>query len=113
MLPRDFPPVSSVPRYFYAWRENGLWKMINHLLLMALRLAAGRKASPGAGVIDLLCSVEPQFANISVTGDLTLTKLLLFQLRFDGWPGTQLTSKLLDRGGFNTFFALARWRLVP
>ena len=52
MLPGDFPPVSSVQRYFYAWRDSGLWKTINHLLLMALRLAAGREASPGAGVID-------------------------------------------------------------
>ena len=25
MLPRDFPPVSTVQRYFYAWRDSGLW----------------------------------------------------------------------------------------
>ena len=52
MLPKDFPPVSTVQRYFYAWRDSGLWNSINHLLLMALRLAAGREASPSAGVID-------------------------------------------------------------
>jgi putative transposase len=52
MLPRDFPPVSTVQRYFYAWRDSGLWSTINHLLLMAVRLAAGREASPSAGVID-------------------------------------------------------------
>ena len=52
MLPGDFPPVSTVQRYFYAWRDSGLWRMINHLLLMLVRLAAGREASPSAGVID-------------------------------------------------------------
>ena len=49
---KDFPPVSTVQRYFYAWRDSGLWKTINHLHLMALRLIAGREASPSAGVID-------------------------------------------------------------
>ena len=24
MLPNDFPPVSTVRRYFYDWRDNGL-----------------------------------------------------------------------------------------
>ena len=52
MLPRDLPPASTVQRYFYAWRDSGLWRSINHLLLMAERLAAGREASPSAGVID-------------------------------------------------------------
>jgi transposase len=52
MLPGDFPPASTLQRYFYAWRDSGLWSTINHLLLMAVRLAAGREASPSAGVID-------------------------------------------------------------
>jgi putative transposase len=52
MLPKDFPPVSTVQRYFYAWRNSGLWGTLNHLLLMAIREAAGREGSPSAGVID-------------------------------------------------------------
>lgn len=52
LLPKDFPPVSTVQRYFYAWRESGLWLRINHLLLMLTREAEGREASPSAGVID-------------------------------------------------------------
>jgi len=52
MLPKGFPPYTTVQRYFYAWRDNGLWKNINHVLLMAVREAAGREASPSAGVID-------------------------------------------------------------
>jgi len=52
MLPKDFPPYSTVQRYFYDWRNRGVWQAINHVLLMAVREAAGREASPTAGVID-------------------------------------------------------------
>lgn len=52
MLPKDFPPFTTVQRYFYAWRDNGLWQTINHVLLMDVREEAGREASPTAGVID-------------------------------------------------------------
>ncbi|MER8963681.1 IS5 family transposase [Mesorhizobium sp. M0701] len=51
-LPDRFPPVSTVQRYFYAWRDNGLWKTINFHLVAAARLALGREASPSAGIID-------------------------------------------------------------
>ena len=52
MLPRDFPPLSTVQHYFYDWRNNGLLQSINHLLVMAARELEGREASPTAGVID-------------------------------------------------------------
>jgi transposase len=52
MLPKDLPPFTTVQRYFYAWRDSGLWQTINHVLLMDVREAAGREASPTAGVID-------------------------------------------------------------
>jgi putative transposase len=53
MLPPGlFPPVSTVQHYFYRWRDMGLWPSINHALLMLAREAAGREASPSAGVID-------------------------------------------------------------
>jgi transposase len=52
MLPPGFPPATTVQRYFYAWRDSGLWQTINHYLLMAIRTAEGREASPSAGVID-------------------------------------------------------------
>ena len=52
LLPKDFPPYSTVQRYFYAWRDNGVWQTIHHVLLMDVREAAGRNASPSAGVID-------------------------------------------------------------
>lgn len=52
MLPKEFPPYSTVQRYFYRWRDTGTWERINHTLLMQAREAAGREASPSAGVID-------------------------------------------------------------
>ena len=52
MLPKDFPPRSTVQGWFYRWRDDGTWARINHHLLMAVREAAGREATPSAGVID-------------------------------------------------------------
>lgn len=52
LLPKCFPPVSTVRRYFYAWRDAGLFEAINMVLVMNLREIEGREASPSAGVID-------------------------------------------------------------
>lgn len=52
LLPKEFPPFSTVQRFFYCWRDAGLWQTINHSLVMRVREAAGREASPSAGVID-------------------------------------------------------------
>jgi putative transposase len=52
MLPKDFPPFTTVQGYFYDWRDDGLFERINFALLLQAREAAGREASPSAGVID-------------------------------------------------------------
>jgi transposase len=52
MLPKDFPPTSTVQRYFYDWRDSGLWRKISNHLVMEARDLDGREASPSAGVID-------------------------------------------------------------
>jgi putative transposase len=52
MLPKDFPPFTTVQGYFYDWRDDGLFEKINFALLLQAREAAGREASPSAGVID-------------------------------------------------------------
>src|SRR5947209_9489821 len=49
MLPKDFPPFTTVQGYFYDWRDNGLFENINFALLMQAREAAGREPSPSAG----------------------------------------------------------------
>jgi transposase len=52
MLPKDFPPVSTVQRYFHDWRDGGLGREISNMLVMHARELAGREASPTAGAID-------------------------------------------------------------
>ena len=38
MLPKDLPPPSTVQRYFYDWRDTGLWRTIsNHLVMVSPR----------------------------------------------------------------------------
>jgi transposase len=52
LLLKNLPPDTTVQRYFYAWRDSSVWQTINHVLLMGVREAAGRKASPTAAVVD-------------------------------------------------------------
>jgi transposase len=52
LLPKDFPPKSTVQGYFYDWRDRGLLRAINNDLVMAAREQAGKEASPSAGIID-------------------------------------------------------------
>lgn len=52
LLPKDFPPFSTVQNYFYRWRDEGLLRTINNELAMTAREREGKEASPTAGVID-------------------------------------------------------------
>ena len=51
-IAQPVPPYTTVQRYFYPWRDNGLLRQINHVLVMQVREQEGREASPTAGVID-------------------------------------------------------------
>jgi transposase len=51
ILPKDFPPCSTVQRYFYEWRAMGLWSRINHHRVMEAQELEGREASPTPGAI--------------------------------------------------------------
>lgn len=46
LLPKDFPPFTTVQGYFYDWRDGGLFERINFELLLEVREAAVREASP-------------------------------------------------------------------
>jgi len=37
MLPKDFPPFTTVQGYFYDWRDDGLFEKINFELLLRHR----------------------------------------------------------------------------
>ena len=52
LLPKDFPPFTTVQHYFYRLRDSGMLDIINETLVMSARLLAGRAAEPTAGVID-------------------------------------------------------------
>ena len=52
MLPREFPPKSTVYGYFRRLWEDGVWSAIQTTLLMAAREQVGREASPTAGIVD-------------------------------------------------------------
>lgn len=59
LLPKCFPPVSTVQRYFYGWRNAGLLEAMNTVLVMNLREIEGREASPSAGVVECRCGRQP------------------------------------------------------
>ncbi len=52
LLPKDFPPFTTVQHYFYRWRDNGLFIVINEALVAANRLIEGRSEAPRAAIID-------------------------------------------------------------
>ena len=52
MLPKDFPPMSTVQGYFYTWRDDGLWTNINNHLVMAARAMMDKEEHPTVAVID-------------------------------------------------------------
>jgi putative transposase len=52
LLPKDFPPRSTVQGYFYAWRDDGTWQAIAVELTRQARHAVGRNDAPSAGIID-------------------------------------------------------------
>ena len=49
LLPKDFPPVSTVQRDFHAGRDDGLFIRINNVLLMRAREMESRDSSPHRG----------------------------------------------------------------
>ncbi len=52
MLPREFPPRSTVYGYFRRFWRDGIWSTLQATLLMAVRERAGRDASPTAAIVD-------------------------------------------------------------
>ena len=52
LMPHDLPPWQTVYGYYWQWRNNGLWKQINILLVEKVRVKQGREPQPSAGIID-------------------------------------------------------------
>ncbi len=51
-LPHEFPPWGTTHYYYRCFRLNGTWQMIHDALRDKVRLAAGRKKSPSAAIVD-------------------------------------------------------------
>jgi transposase len=52
MLPKCFPPFTTVQNRFYAWRDRGLWEQIVAVLVMAVRETEGKEAAPSVAIVD-------------------------------------------------------------
>jgi len=51
-LPANFPPYTTVQRYFYAGRDDGTLARANAVLVARGRTMLGRNATPTVGIID-------------------------------------------------------------
>lgn len=52
MLPREYPPRSTIYGYFALFRDTGVWEQIMTTLRERCRMQAGREPTPSAGIID-------------------------------------------------------------
>ena len=52
MLPKDFPPWSTVHTWYRRWRLDGTWYRIHEALRQQVRFQAGRHPSPKASAVD-------------------------------------------------------------
>lgn len=52
MLPHDFPQWKIVYHYFDTWKKDGTWEKVHDHLHQQVRLKAGKKKRPSAGIID-------------------------------------------------------------
>src|SRR5215208_3802017 len=52
LLPRDFPPWSTVHHYFRTWRNTGVWVRLHRALYARARAAAGRAPCPSLVIMD-------------------------------------------------------------
>jgi transposase len=74
-LPNDFPPHSTVYRYFWDWSRYGVLDRIHQRLLEKSREACGREPDPTAGIIDT------QVAKATEKGGPMLIRSAMMQAR--------------------------------
>jgi putative transposase len=52
LLPHDFPPWQIVYQYFWRWRKDETWQRMHTLLRGDVRVVAGKRRQPSAGMLD-------------------------------------------------------------
>ena len=78
LLPKDFPPVSTVRCYFHRWRDNGLLHEVNRALAAMARCAQSRSGSPGQEkkFINLIVRLAQLFSGDDVQDSSDLRAVL-------------------------------------
>lgn len=51
-MPHDLPKWESIYTYFRAWEKDGTWIKLNDILMVMVRVKAGRNEQPSAGSVD-------------------------------------------------------------
>lgn len=52
MLPKDFPPKSTVYECYRDWQRDGTWERVHDALREKVRIQDGRKPEATAGIVD-------------------------------------------------------------
>ena len=52
LLPKQYPPYSTVYYYFRKWRDDGSWKRIHEHLVQWVRVSENRDPTPSAASLD-------------------------------------------------------------
>jgi putative transposase len=69
LLPKEYPPYSTVYYYFRQWRDDGTWKKIHHRLVQWVRVMENRDSSPRVGSVDSQTVSTAVMVNQSVGDD--------------------------------------------
>jgi putative transposase len=52
LLPKEYPPYSTVYYYFRQWRDDGTWKRVHDHLVQWVRVMENRDSTPSAASMD-------------------------------------------------------------
>jgi transposase len=52
LMPKEYPPSSTVYYYFSKWRKDGTWKQVHDRLVEWVRVSKDRDSSPSVASID-------------------------------------------------------------
>lgn len=69
LLPKEYPPYSTVYYYFRQWRDDGTWKRIHDRLVQWVRVMENRDSSPSVGSVDSQTVPTSVMVNSSVGYD--------------------------------------------
>lgn len=69
LMPKEYPPYSTVYYYFSKWRKDGSWKRIHDHLVGWVRVAQDRDSSPSVASLDSQTVPTAVMVNSSVGYD--------------------------------------------